>query len=139
MLDLAPGFENRNYCLRRSADLRTVFKSLRALFPLLVIALSLSFYLWAGAQNIYIGYQLQQLRLQEKDLLNIRQQLIIEEQILKDPGTLNALVHRDPGMILLQPDQIIPASYEPGNTGAPRMLSSNLGYPEKPALNSALN
>ena len=139
MLDLAAGFENRNYGLRRSADLRILSKSLAVVFPLLAVAGSLFLYLWVGGQNIQTGYQLQRLQLKEKELLNIHRQFIIEEQILKNPEKLNAMAQADLGMFLLQPDQIIPASYEHGDSENREKFSSNLDRSKEPVQNIAFN
>lgn len=139
MMDLAAGFENRNYGLRRSSDLRIVIKSLAIVVPFIAIAGCLSVYLWIGGQNIQLGYQLQQLHVQERDLLNIRQQIIIEEQILTNPEKINAVAYADLGMLLLQPNQIIPASYEHSNSAAPEMLSSNIDRSKEPVINNAID
>ena len=139
MLDLAAGFENRNYGLRRSTDPRILLKSLAVVLSLLAVAGSLFIYLWVGGQNIQIGYQLQWLQLKEKELLNIHRQCIIEEQILKNPEKLNAMAQADLGMFLLQPDQIIPASYEHGDSEKREKYSGNLGRSTEPVKNIAFN
>lgn len=135
MLDLAAGFENRNYGLRRSSDLRIVIKSLMTVVPFIAVAGCLSIYLWIGGQRIQVGYQLQQLHLQEQELLNIRRQIIIAEQILMDPERLHAEAQMDLGMSPLQPNQIIPASYKHSKSAEPEMLSGNLGRSSDPVGN----
>ena len=72
-------------------------------------------------------------------LLNIHRQFIIEEQILKNPEKLNAMAQADLGMFLLQPDQIIPASYEHGDSENREKFSSNLDRSKEPVQNIAFN
>ena len=139
MLDLAAGFENRNYGLRRSSGLRVVIKSLAMVVPFIAVAGCLSPYLWFGGQNIQLGYQLQQLHTQEQELLNIRRQIIIEEQALTNPEKINAMAYADLGMLRLQPDQIIPASYEHPNPGNVELLSGNIARSTEPERTNALN
>jgi cell division protein FtsL len=139
MLDLAAGFEDRNYGLRRSTDLRILLKPLVVVFPFLAVAGSLFLYLWVGGQNIQTGYQLQRLQLKETELLNVRRQIIIEEQILKNPEKLNAMAQADLGMFLLQPNQIIPASYEHEDSENREKFSGNLGSSSEPLKNITFN
>jgi hypothetical protein len=139
MLDLAAGFENRNYGLRKNTDLRILLKSLEVVLPVMAVAVSLFLYLWVGGQNIQVGYQLQHLQLEEKELLNIRRQCIIQEQVLNNPEKLDAMAQADLGMFLLQPNQIIPASYKHSNKEKLEMLSGNFGRSTESERNNALN
>ena len=107
MLDFAAGIEAKNYGLRKTSDLRTLLDSLKILCPLVVIAGALSFHIWIGSQNIQIGYENQELIRQEEELLDLKKELILEEQTLKDLRTLEALALGEMGMIVPSADQII--------------------------------
>jgi cell division protein FtsL len=140
MLDLAAGIEERNYGLRRTTDPRALMESLRIVLPFVVIAGALSFHIWVRSQSIYIGYQNQQLNAQEEELLQIRQQFILEEQTLKDPQWLEAIARKDLGMVILQPNQIIPPPLEnwnAGHSGTPEL--GNLIHSSEPKRSSAFN
>ena len=140
MLDLAAGIKDRNHGLRKPANPRALLECLKIVLPLVVIAGALSFHIWIRGQNIHIGSRIQQLNAQEKDSLRVQQQLILEEQTLKDPELLEAIARRD-GMILLRPDQIVPPSLEDLEAGSSEILAlGNLSLrssePKKPfALN----
>ena len=107
MLDFAAGIEAKNYGLRKTSDLRTLLDSLKILFPLVLIAGAFSFHIWIRSQNIQIGYENQQLIKQEEDLLNLQKELILEEQTLKDPKTLETLALGEMGMIIPSTEQLI--------------------------------
>jgi cell division protein FtsL len=140
MIDFAAGIEAKNYGLRNTGDSRSLLESLKILSPLVAIAGLLSFHVWICSQNMEIGYESQQLLSQEEELLNINKQLILEEQTLKDPKSLDLLARRDLGMIMLPVDQVVlpPASegWEPGNSEA-LALETTLSRPanlKKPSL-----
>jgi len=140
MLDFAAGIEAKNYGLRNTTDLRSLLESLRVVLPFVVMAAGFSFHVWVRSQNIHIGYQGQQLNAQTEELLQIRQQLILEEQTLKDPRWLEAVARKNLGLILLRPSQIIPPPLENLSNGGADSLaletSSRSAEPKKP---SALN
>jgi cell division protein FtsL len=121
MVDLAPGLESKNYGLRKTPDPQTLWDSLKILFPLAMIAGALSIYIWIYSENTFIGYQNQSLSEQRDAALKIEQQLILEEQILKDPQWVEATARRDLGMVVLKADQIItalPRNRDAGGTDA---------------------
>jgi cell division protein FtsL len=122
MLDFAAGIESKNYGLRKTSDLRTLLDSLKILFPLVTIAGALSFHIWICSQNIQIGYQNHQLNEKEEELINARNQLILEEQTLKDLKTLETLALGKMGMIIPPADRIIlsttPEEWDLGNSEA---------------------
>ncbi|MBN1568772.1 MAG: cell division protein FtsL [Acidobacteria bacterium] len=111
MVDLAAGTEVRNYGLKRTPDPKILQESLILILPLAVIAAALAFSIWIRSEIIYSGYQKQDLKAQEEELLRSHQQLVVEEQILKDPRWLDAVAGNSLGMIIVRPDQIIPASF----------------------------
>jgi cell division protein FtsL len=140
MLDFAAGIETKNYGLRKTTDLRSLLESLRVVLPFVVIAGAFSFHIWVHSQNIHLGYQSQQLNAQAEELLQIRQQFILEEQTLKDPRWLEAVARKNLGLVLLRPSQIIPPPLENLSNGGAETLaletSSRSAEPKKP---SALN
>jgi hypothetical protein len=133
MLDLAAGVETRNYDLNRTTDPQILMESMRLIFPLAVIAGVLSFQIWVRSQVIHIGYQNQDLRKQEEMLKRNRQQFIVEEQTLQDPKWLEVVASRKLGMIIIQPGQIIPVSYEKLDRGIVKTSSlANSVQPDEP-------
>jgi cell division protein FtsL len=109
MIDFASGIEAKNYGLRNTSDPRSLFESMKTLLPLVAIAGILSFHVWVRSQNIQIGYESQKLLTQKEELQNVQNQLILEEQTLKDPRSLEILARRDLGMVMLPVDRVIMA------------------------------
>jgi hypothetical protein len=109
MLDLAAGMETRNYTLKRTTDLQTLLESLKAVFPLAMIAGALCFHIWIQGQNIHIGYRNQQFKEREEMLSRIQKHLIVKEQALTDPKLLEEFARNELNMIILPANQIIPA------------------------------
>ena len=133
MVDLAAGTEVRNYGLKRTPDPKILQESLMLILPLAVIAGALSFSIWIRSQIIYVGYQKQDLKMQEEELSHNRQQLVVEEQTLKNPKWLDAVAGNSLGMIVVRPDQIIPAAiqtWKEDNSKA--TLMGNLVQPYEP-------
>jgi len=109
MVDLAVGIEAKNYGLKRTPDPKILQESLLLILPLAIIAGALSFHIWTRSETIHVGYQTQEFKLQEEELVRSREQLIVEEQTLKDPQWLDAVADKYLGMVVVRPDQIIPA------------------------------
>jgi hypothetical protein len=116
MWDLAPGIEDRNYGLRRTLDLRTLWESMKIILPMFLIAGALSFHIWIRGEIIHSGYQIQQFSEQEKSARQIQEQLILEEQTRKDPEWLDQIASKDLGMSILRVDQIITTQPEDRDT-----------------------
>jgi len=141
MLDLAAGIEVRNYGLRKASDPQSLLESLKMILPLTMVAGALSFYVWVRGQVIQVGYQSQRLKAQEEELLQTRQQLVLEEQTLKDPKWLEAAARKNLGMAVVKPYQVIPAPlFENWDTSSSKTPGPGkpfeLSEPEKPtALN----
>ena len=112
MVDLAVGIESRNYGLRKTIEPKALWESLKIILPLVIIAGALSFYIWIQSQSINIGYQSQQLTVQEEELLRTQQQLILEEETVKNLATLEKIARNELGMVSLKASQIIPAPFE---------------------------
>ena len=140
MLDLAAGIEDRNYGLKKTTDPRTLLESLKIVLPLMALAGALSFQIWARSQSINIGYESLQLSLQEKELERFRQQLILEEQILKNPRSLEAIARNNLGMRPLGQDQIITSPVENWDVSNSETLAlGNPSLPSAPKNPSAFN
>ncbi len=141
MLDLAAGIEARNYGLRKSGDPRSVLEYLKIIGPLFLIAGALAFHVWVRSQNIQLGYRSQELSTRERELSQIRQQLILEQRTLEDPEWLEAIARTSLGMIILRPNQIIPAplpvNWDTSKSETPR--SGKLLRPSEPAKPPELN
>lgn len=112
MVDLAVGIEAKNYGLRKTIEPKALGESLKIILPLVIIAAALSFYIWIQCQSIHIGYQSQQLTNHEQELRRIQQQLILEEETVKNLATLEKIARNELGMIPLKASQIIPAPFE---------------------------
>jgi cell division protein FtsL len=136
MLDFAAGIEAKNYGLRKTTDFRSLLESLKFVLPFVAIAAAFSFHVWVRSQNIHLGYQSQQLNAQAEELQQIRQQLILEEQTLKDPRSLEAVARKNLGLVLLRPSQIIPPPLENLSRGGADSLalqtSTRSAGPKKP-------
>ena len=112
MVDLAPGIEARNYGLRKTTEPRAMWDSLKVILPLTIIAGALSFHIWVQSQSIDIGYQSQQFKAEEEELLRIHQHLILEEETAKNLASLEKIARNGLGMVPLTAAQIIPAPIE---------------------------
>jgi cell division protein FtsL len=124
MIDFAAGIEAKNYGLSNTSDPRSLVESMKILLPLVAIAGILSFHVWVRSQNLQVGYESQRLLNQKEELLNIRKKLILEEQTLKDPRSLEVIARRDLGMIMLPVDQVIlPPASEGWDTSASETLA----------------
>jgi cell division protein FtsL len=140
MVDLAPGMEARNYGLKKAPNSRNLWESLKILFPFMMIAGALSFYIWLYSETLLIGYQTQQFNEEKDDALQIQQQLILEEQTLISPERLDLIARSDLGMVPLKANQLIILPAMDQDAGSPNALA--LGIPFRlpdssntPALN----
>jgi cell division protein FtsL len=140
MVDLADGVEVRNYGLKRTPDPRILQESLALILPLAVIAGALSFHIWIRSQIIYTGYQKQDLKIQEEVLSRDRQHLVVEEQMLRNPKRLDEIAIKQLDMILVRPDQIIPAPIRNWNVdNSKTALVGNLARPDEQKKTSSLD
>jgi cell division protein FtsL len=141
MLDFAAGIEAKNYGLRKTSDLLTLLDSLKILFPIVVIAGALSFHIWVRSQITQIGYESQQLANQEEDLQKDQKQLVLEEQTLKDPNTMEILAMGDLNMIIPPADRIImtipPEEWDMGDSET--LALGNVSGPSKLKDHSVFN
>ena len=111
MTDLAGGIETRNYHIRRETDPHTLSQLLLTTLSLVMIAGALLFYSWVRSQIINIGYESQKLLMAEESLLRTRQNLILEEETLKNPERIDIIARNELGMIPLRPNQLIPPEF----------------------------
>ena len=141
MLDFADGIESKNYGLKKTSDLLTLWDSLKILLPLAVIACALSFHIWVRSKSIQVGYQNQQLISQEAGMLNDQKQLILEEQTIKDPKSLEILALGELNMIIPPADRIIMSapSQEQNMEDSEDLALGNLANPSETKVPSAFN
>ena len=141
MLDFADGIESKNYGLKKTSDLSTLWDSLKILLPLAVIACALSFHIWVRSKSIQVGYQNQQLISQEAGMLNDQKQLILEEQTIKDPKSLEILALGELNMIIPPADRIIMSapSQEQNMEDSEDLALGNLANPSETKVPSAFN
>ena len=108
MVDLAKGVAVRNYGFKHTPDAKLMRVSLLMFLPLAAIAGVFTFQIWVRSQTIHLGYQTQELRMQKDELLRNCQQLVVEEQTLKNPKWLDEIARKELGMAVVRPEQIIP-------------------------------
>jgi cell division protein FtsL len=113
MVDFADGFKAKNNGIRTTGNPRILLESLKILLPLAMIAGALSLHIYIRSQSIRIGYQLQQLKAEEEELLNNMKQLLLEERTLRDSNLLEALASRNPGVIVMPVQEaVVPDTLE---------------------------
>jgi cell division protein FtsL len=112
MIDWAGGIEDRNYGIKRITDPQKLSELLWIIFSLVVVAGALLFYAWARSQIISIGYNSQQLQAQEESLRGAQRNLILEEQILKNPERIDTIARNQLGMIRLRTSQLITPQFQ---------------------------
>ena len=116
MVDLAPGVESKNYGLSKGIELKTLFELFKVVLPLILIACVLSFHVWVRAENIRMGYECQRAEEQIGKLQNAGRQLLVQEQILRDPKLMDSMARNNLGMIILRANQVVPVN--PNDRGA---------------------
>jgi len=121
MSDWSAGVENRNYKIPRRTDARNLMDLLASILGILMIAGALVVYLSVRGRIYSLGYQVQSLNEQEKGLLSIQNNLIIEEETLKRPQNIDRLARTELGMERLRPNQLLPAT-RPGLGDGPDAL-----------------
>jgi cell division protein FtsL len=129
MVDLAAGIEARNYGLRKTTEPKALWETLKIILPLTIIAGALSFHIWIQSQSVDLGYQNQELVAQEQSSLRIRQQLILEEETVKNLASLEQIARNELGMIHLKASQIIPAPLDNSDTVGSETLA--MGTPSQ--------
>jgi hypothetical protein len=107
MTDWADGIETRNYGIKSEIDAGMMSELLRNIIPLAMIAGALLFYSWVRSQIVNTGYESQNLFVAEESLLRNQKGLILEEEMLRDPGRIDGIARNELGMIPLRPNQFI--------------------------------
>jgi cell division protein FtsL len=114
MTDWAEGIEIRNYGIKGGIDISMLSEFFKAALALALIAGSLLFYSWIQNQIVSMGYQSQNLFMQEELLRRLQKRLILEEETLRNPGRINFIARRDLGMRPLRPEQLLPTPRRAG-------------------------
>jgi cell division protein FtsL len=107
MTDWADGIETRNYGIKSEIDAGMMSELLRNIIPLAMIAGALLFYSWVRSQIVNTGYESQNLFVAEESLLRNQKGLILEEEMLRDPGRIDSIARNELGMTPLRPNQFI--------------------------------
>ena len=119
MTDWADGVDFRNYAIRRDVDTRN-------LLDLLLITLSIGFlagvlilHSWVRTRIISVGYEIQNLGIEEESLLKAEAGLSLEEETLTAMGRIEEIARNELGMQRLQASQLtipVPRAVETGST-----------------------
>ncbi len=109
MMDWAGGIEERNYGIRRRTDRRNLADLLAIIFSVFVIGGVLLLYAWTRSQIVEMGYEEQGLEAQEKTILRAQNNLILEEQTLKNPARIDSIARNELGMVLVRTNQLVAA------------------------------
>jgi len=84
------------------------------------MATVLCFHLWIRLQIMNAGYETQRLQSEEESLTRTAKNLITEEQMLKDPGRIDAIARAELGMTPLRPFQmVVPAGISAEENASP--------------------
>ena len=107
MTDWADGIEMRNYGIQRGIDIRMFSDFMRAIIPLALVAGALVFYSWVRNHMIQAGYESQKLYTMEQALLRAQEKLVLQEEMLRNPGRIDTIARNELGMAPLHPGQRI--------------------------------
>lgn len=107
MTDWADSMEIRNNGIKCIIDSRLLAELMRTLVSVGLIAGAFFFHSWVRSRIVDAGYETLELYAVEQKLLDIRQNLIAEEETLTNPARIDKIATRDLGMTKLQPGQLI--------------------------------
>lgn len=107
MMDWAGGIEERNYGIRRCTDRRSLTDLLTVTFSVFVFAGVLLLYAWTRSQIVEMGYEEQSLEVQETTILRVHNNLILEEETLKNPARIDGIARNELGMVLVRTNQLV--------------------------------
>ena len=139
MQDLAGNIESRNYGIKLRTDGRSLFDLLCIIVSIGALAGVLCFYLWVRLQITDMGYEAQRLRREQESLARTAKNLIAEEQVLKDPGRIDAIARLELGMLPLRPYQVVPAGLSVEDIASPvkvALAKTRSSEAEKPSANN---
>jgi cell division protein FtsL len=108
MTDWAEGIETRNYGIKNELDVHMLSELMRIIIALAVVAGALLFYSWIRSQIVNTGYESQSLFAEEESLLRTNQRLVLNKEVLKNPGRIDTIARNELGMAPMHPSQIIP-------------------------------
>ena len=108
MSDWSSGVETRNHLIPRKTDSRSLSDLLACILCLLTIAGALVGHLWIQSRIVNLGYAIQELEANEQSLKKIQDQLILQEETLKNPKDIDAYARNVLGMEPIQANQKIP-------------------------------
>ncbi len=123
MKDWAGGIESRNYGIKRQTDRRNLTDLLKIISSVLIIGGVLLFYTWIRSQIVEIGYQEQSLQAQEKAILRVQNNLILEEETLKNPERIDAIARAELGMVLVRSNQLVAPQNQDTQAGGSTTLA----------------
>ena len=110
IVDWSADVETRNYKISRCTDRRNLMDLLASILCILMIAGALVVSLSIRSRIYNLGFQVETLKEQEKNLLSHQNKLIIEEETLKRPQNIERLARMELGMEPLRPNQILPTT-----------------------------
>ncbi len=107
MMDWVGGIETRNYGIKRRTDRGNLVGLLAIVLPVLVIGGVLLLWAWSRSQIVEMGYEAQSLDAQEKAILRVQDNLLLEEETLKSPARIDDLARNELGMVLVRSNQVV--------------------------------
>jgi cell division protein FtsL len=107
MADWAGSMEARNYGIKRVSDSRYLTELLRLITPVAILAGLIYFHLWIRSQIVHLGYEQQQLEATADALRRAERNLILEEEMLKNPDRIDGIARNELAMTPLRPNQIM--------------------------------
>ena len=140
MRDWAGGIESRNYGIKRQTDRRNLTDLLRIIFSVLMIGGVLLFYAWIRSRTVEMGYEEQNLQTEERGVLRVQNNLILEEETLKNPERIDGIARNELGMVLVRTNQLVAPQLQDSKTGDSTALAmatpvQNAAEPRKGATN----
>jgi cell division protein FtsL len=123
MVDWANRIEARNYNVRRETDSRNIKELLKLILSLAMVAGVLVYYSWVRSHFISVGYDSQNLKTAESTLLHTQQNLILEEETLKNPERIDTIARNELNLIPLHPNQLLPAQVQDIESSAAGVLA----------------
>jgi cell division protein FtsL len=107
MTDWAGDAEIRNYGIKSQIDGCMLSELLRTIITLSMVAGVLLFYLWVQNQIVTSGYESQNLFMEEGLLSRTHKRLVLEEEMLRNPGRIDIIARNNLGMAPLHPTQLM--------------------------------
>ncbi len=107
MMDWAGGFEARNYGIRRRTDRRNLVDLLTITLSVLMIGGVLLCYAWTRSRIVDMGYEGQSLEAQERSILRTQNNLVLEEETLKNPARIDSIARTELDMVLVRTNQLV--------------------------------